>query len=1293
MPMQRRPARILRWVLLAALALPAVAALTFELISWNFLRGPIEERFEAATGRALAIDGELSLSLIPRPVAEVNALTVDNPPWADAANLLKIERLRVRPSLWAALTGKVVFSSVTIEAPRLNLERRNDGVDNWTFPESDGASPDAAADAPLIIRELSMSAARLRYRAADQPPLALSIPSLQMDDDGESAVIRASLALREKAFELEAMTDSLHQLGGGHGEFGGELAVDAEQGKMESTFTLAQTAAFQGSRIDWQLELTDLADWSQWAGQPPIDLQGLSLGSRLDIADGEWHFSDIEAALAGSRVTGEVSIDTSGPDQELNAMLSSPELDVAELLAALPDNAEAVDSPVQAIPVLPELTANMALSVDTLLLDRYRASNLEAELSLKDRFLTLTALEFDVAGGSVVANADLSSNREALALDAALNVDNLQLASLDATSDMNGVLAGRLAFSLQGLARQPAPGIKDLLARLRIEQASASYIDSETRSDLQAELDIRGQLGTPQLSVAGDFRDQPIEATFSGDPLPALAGAPEDYALKARMHSGAIRIELDTHLASLVQPQTLSADFELSADNIRNLQPWLQRPLPSVPGLLAAGRLERNAGQWDATALRLEAGDSRVVGEMGFRNAQRPFVRARLHATRLDPLAFTVGTGAADEQVNGAVSGRGTDSTDENNASILSALRAVDARFDLRIDQLDLPGDPELHRLVVSGALENGSADIDPARFEIAGGDVSATLVLEVEEQRAFGKLETRFSDIVLDRLGDTLTPLEDRLGRLSGTLNLEVTETRADAPGSDLLFPFIGRLRFQESRLRFENPDTNTDLTLNLQTEGLDDGDQEFQVDGSGHYDDDRFTLRFRGDELLHARDPERPYAMDFSGEIVESRFSFSGTVLRPLALEGLNLALSLEGPNPQSLSRVLGIPFPLLPAYSVSADLSLDESRWMMQGLTGRVGDSDLSGQLSIDGGTRPPHISGRLESDAVRMEDLSGVFGARPGGDGPRSDGSLPEDRLVLPQRPLITDAWADVTADVRYRGRSLRAGDIPFSDVVIHFLLDDGRLQFAPVGFGVGAGSVDFNLDLNVRDKPSHGTLEASVRGVDLQAALSEWELTENSVGIVGGQGKFWVEGDSIADIFASADGGMLLLMRGGRLDAVLVEMAGLDATQVFTSLLRDRDPIPVDCVYIDAKTRDGLATFDTFVIDTEDTLFTAGGELNFADERLDMTLLANPKDASVGVARSPIQISGTFNDIALGIGAGGLGARLGGAALLGALATPVALLLPLLDVGAGEDSGYCEGLTRRSQDAFEDPEDP
>jgi len=265
--------------------------------------------------------------------------------------------------------------------------------------------------------------------------------------------------------------------------------------------------------------------------------------------------------------------------------------------------------------------------------------------------------------------------------------------------------------------------------------------------------------------------------------------------------------------------------------------------------------------------------------------------------------------------------------------------------------------------------------------------------------------------------------------------------------------------------------------------------------------------------------------------------------------------------------------------------------------------------------------------------------------------------------------------------------VQAANVPLSEVVIDFELTDGHARFEPVRFGMGDGRVDFNLVIDSRLTPPEGTLQMEIQAVDLSKALRNWELADDSVGIVGGQGKLWVMGTSIAELFGSAEGGLVLLMTQGKLDALLVELAGLDAAESFLAWLGGRDPIPIDCAYVDMLARDGVAKIDTLAVDTVDTSFTGTGSVNLGNERLDLTIVAHPKDVSLLSASSPIHLGGTFNSPEIGVQESDLALQAASMAALAAVATPIAALLPLLDLGTGNEIPYCDGLVNRSLEAI------
>ncbi|SFR42056.1 hypothetical protein SAMN05216203_0145 [Marinobacter daqiaonensis] len=1227
--------RILKWTLAALLVLLVVAILAIELMSWNFLKGPITDRVEAMTGREMEITGDISVSLLPRPHLDIGEMTLANASWARTPEMVAIDSLKLEPSLTSLLQGELALENVVVRGPTVNLESRAEKPGNWVLPAmtKPGGTPDKGTSAtegsgqpeedqagpPVSIQRLNIYDAEIRYAApgTDQPQV-LSIASLTTSGDRVSLNAEADLGMSGERLVIPA-----------------ELSATMDPG----------------------------------------------------FEDSQWHLREIQARVGDVRIDGNLGVDTGTAPVTLRGELHSPSINITEMLTALPESPEG-GPPGIAIPVLPDLAGDIHLSIDELILEPATFTKVEIRLLPGQHQLTLETLDFQVAGGRGEASADLTSNEDFITAEVQLDLQQADLHALGLGTGPGQVLDVELDLGLDQIQQAPSLSPETLLKHLDLGVATAHYRTTEQHagpeSDLELKLEKAGEPPRPAFSANGEFRGRDLEMTVEGGPLTDLAGDLSDYRLQAQARSGELYAWADTSLGSLMTPASISGNLVLDGSDGQDLEALAGTTLPPLPEFRLSGRINRDGEQWSVTSLEGNVGVTELDGEVHYRIGSPPTVNADLQAGRIELAQFM-----GDDTSPGSSPGDGA-----GDQSPLAALRSIDGQLNLRAQTLVLPGAPELRNLRLDAGLDSGRLEIEPLDFDVAGGSWASSLELAAANEPATGSIDAEFDNINLSRFGDTFSAIEDRLGILSGDVHVEITESLTAAQQEDLALPSIDRLVLQPSTLRFTDAETDTDMTLDLRTRGLDANDQAFHIDGDGQYDGSPFSLTFRGDRLLDARKPERPYSLDLVMNVVDSRIHVDGSILQPLALKGLSLRLELEGPNPHRLTRLLGIPLPDLPPYSLSGNLDYADQRWMVTDIEGEVGDSDLSGQLGLDTGPRPPHLSADLRSETMDLADLGVLVGAEPH---PAKSTPEDDDGDLLPDQPLVTSAWQDLSADVRYRGKNVRAADIPLSDVEIEFELADGQGHFKPVRFGVGKGQVDFNLSLDARQDPPEGTLGVEVQAVNLSEVLGNWTLTDDAVGIVGGQGKFWITGSSIAEFFASADGGMVVLMSQGKMDALLVELAGLDAGQAFLSWLRSRDPIPIDCAYIDLQARDGVAIIDTLAIDTADTTFTGTGTVNLNNELLDLTLTAHPKDVSVFSGRTPFHIGGSLSEPEPGIQSDNLALRVGGSVVLAAVAAPVAALLPLLDLGTGEEIGYCEGLASRSleaiNDELEDDDDP
>lgn len=111
-----------KWLLGSIFLLLVIIALLITVIGWNWLRGPIERAALAKTGRALAINGDLTIKLAwPLPILRAEKVTFANPPWAKQAQMASTDAVQITLNLPQLLRKQITIPEVSLENPVVSL--------------------------------------------------------------------------------------------------------------------------------------------------------------------------------------------------------------------------------------------------------------------------------------------------------------------------------------------------------------------------------------------------------------------------------------------------------------------------------------------------------------------------------------------------------------------------------------------------------------------------------------------------------------------------------------------------------------------------------------------------------------------------------------------------------------------------------------------------------------------------------------------------------------------------------------------------------------------------------------------------------------------------------------------------------------------------------------------------------------------------------------------------------------------------------------------------------------------
>lgn len=468
------------------------------------------------------------------------------------------------------------------------------------------------------------------------------------------------------------------------------------------------------------------------------------------------------------------------------------------------------------------------------------------------------------------------------------------------------------------------------------------------------------------------------------------------------------------------------------------------------------------------------------------------------------------------------------------------------------------------------------------------------------------------------------------------------------------------------------------TDAAKQVSEQGATAQDYAFGFKVKGHYKGMPLDGDGKAGGLLALQDAKQPFPVQARVSIAKTEAQVVGTLTDPRNLGALDLQLKLSGSSLGNLYPLTGITLPDTPPYATDGRLvaKLHDpagASFRYQGFNGKIGESDIHGDLAFVAGQPRPKLSGKLLSNQLLFTDLAPLIGADSNQEQKARGGSSkqPEGK-VLPVEEFRTDRWRAMDADVEFTGkRIVKSEKLPFTDLYTHVVLSDGRLSLQPLSFGVAGGKLDARAVLNGQATPLQAHVQLTARGFQLKQLFPDFEPMRTSFGQLNGDADISGTGNSVAALLGGANGGLRLLINDGAVSRDLMEIAGLNVgNYVMGKIFGDKE-VQINCAAADLSIKDGLASTNLFVFDTENAIIYIDGTANFKNEQLDMKITPESKGFRIISLRSPLYVRGPFAKPSAGVQAVPLLLRGAGMVALGAVVAPAAALLALVAPSGGE----------------------
>jgi uncharacterized protein involved in outer membrane biogenesis len=495
---------------IAVLVVLAVAAVLIgpSFVDWSRYKDQIAQQARQATGRELAIDGGISLSILPAPKLSVEKVRLSNIEGGSAPDMASLGSLEVRvafaPFDW--LDGNFQITRIDLVEPTILLERLADGRTNWTFASKEGAAapttPGAGGAPAIRLDNVTVQNGTLIYRDAaagsEQKVTALNATlgaeSLNGPFRAEGSLTYAALPV---LFKVAA------------GAIGGDrpAQIDAELGLAKSDATvkfggtvatapaLAVKGKLDAGTSNLATTLDALAPGSA-AGLPLALDKVFKLAGDVAYADTGGGVQNLAVTLDDMTASGAVNF-TPGTPAKAEAKLALNRLDLDKLLAA------AATPAAPAAPATPsagggfslpaDLDASLELGIDAITYKGGVVNDAEMKAELSKGELNLTKASALLPGGSSFSIAGT-------------------LAAVDGQPKFTGALEGKsdnlrgvLEWLQVALPQVPADRLRQLALTSRVN-ATPTTVEI---ADLDLTLDSSRITGGTTIALPGTNRANP----------------------------------------------------------------------------------------------------------------------------------------------------------------------------------------------------------------------------------------------------------------------------------------------------------------------------------------------------------------------------------------------------------------------------------------------------------------------------------------------------------------------------------------------------------------------------------------------------------------------------------------------------------------------------------------------------------------------------------------------------------------------------------------------------------------
>lgn len=302
------------------------------VVDGDALGTQVRRQVREHTQRELQLE-QLRLRLLPSPTLRAERLSLSNPDWAQAPQLLDAEDVSLRFAWLPLLRGQFVLSGGSARKLALNLETDDQGRKSWDLPPS----PDSRLDLRQL-RQMELGSVGINWRPSGQAAESWQLRSFKANANPgvRDLALSSEVLAHGESMQLALKLSDASQLGQTGASSQGEARLEFAKAKLELRGLLPLSGGLENYKLQAKLEAESLAAVRRFLGQESA-LPGVAMTIEASLErQAEVHQIDrLRVKLGGQRLQGEGRLDTAQTRWRLKGKLSGERLDWAQLMRDL----------------------------------------------------------------------------------------------------------------------------------------------------------------------------------------------------------------------------------------------------------------------------------------------------------------------------------------------------------------------------------------------------------------------------------------------------------------------------------------------------------------------------------------------------------------------------------------------------------------------------------------------------------------------------------------------------------------------------------------------------------------------------------------------------------------------------------------------------------------------------------------------------------------------------------------------------------------------------------------------